>query len=126
VQPTFETSSLFGHLATRFGSHPENLATEALNYILGRSDEARDALVRFARLTVPALEGELRFRTQDFLSDDGAIPDLVGVGKGGATPLVIEAKFDAGLTDNQPVTYLRRLPPASVPLSCTAAPVPPW
>ncbi len=33
--------SLFGHLALRFGSQPENLATEALSYILGKSMSAR-------------------------------------------------------------------------------------
>jgi hypothetical protein len=35
-----DTSTLLGHLATKFQAHPENLATEALAYILNRSVSA--------------------------------------------------------------------------------------
>jgi hypothetical protein len=37
--------SLVGHVVTRFAAHPENLATEALAYILRASRAARVAFV---------------------------------------------------------------------------------
>lgn len=42
--------------------------------------------------------------------EDTDIPDLVGVDPDGRRVLVIEAKFWAGLTGNQPVAYLDQLP----------------
>jgi hypothetical protein len=38
------SQSLFAHLAMRFSAHPESLATEALSYLLGRSEVAKRAL----------------------------------------------------------------------------------
>ena len=38
-------------------------------------------------------------------------PDLVGRTEHGEELLLIEAKFWAGLTEHQPITYLQRLPP---------------
>jgi hypothetical protein len=101
--------TLFGHLASRFQTHPENLATEGLCYVLRRSDTARDAFVEQARIAAPGIPTELRFKTQA-AGGDGAIPDMVGEDSDGRTPLLVEAKFWAGLTDNQPVKYLDRLP----------------
>lgn len=103
------TETLFAHLATRFGPHPENLATEALGYILRRSLPARDAvreLLREVGVVVPSL---LSYRNQ-VAGGDEAQPDLVGFDDQGNQRLVIEAKFWAGLTSHQPVTYLDRLP----------------
>ena len=42
---------LFGHLASRFSAHPENLATEAVAFIANRSDATRDALRRLVART---------------------------------------------------------------------------
>ena len=38
------TQSLLGHLASRFAVHPENLATEALAYVLQKSPGAKREL----------------------------------------------------------------------------------
>lgn len=100
-------NSLFGFLANRFSSHPENLATEALGYILGNSSAASAALVRHLKQLGLTLPKTLIFRTQ-VSGDDGAIPDLVGLDGNGNPAIIIEAKFWAGLTDHQPVTYLGR------------------
>lgn len=103
-------TSLFGHLALQFTASPENLATEALNYILSRSRVARRALIQFmAETSGLDLGDDLAFQTQA-VDDDDAIPDLVGFDRQGQQPLVIEAKFWAGLTERQPVAYIRRLP----------------
>ncbi len=101
--------SLFGHLTGMFSSHPENVATEALNYILNHSSVAQRAFLQFVAQANVELPDTLLFRTQA-VGDDDAIPDLVGTDSEARQVFLIEAKFWAGLTDNQPVTYLKRLP----------------
>ena len=49
-----------------------------------------------------------RTRTQD--SDEKGRPDLSCFDEDGMERVLIEAKFWAGLTDNQPIAYLKRLP----------------
>ncbi len=112
---------LFGHLATRFSSSPENLATESLHYVLDRSSVATRAFLRYVAQTGPEFADTLLFRTQAS-GDDSAIPDLVGSDTTGRQVLLIEAKFWAGLTDHQPVTYLRRLPQDTDALLLVLAP----
>ena len=84
------------------------MATEALAYILSQHPDASGAFTAVAREYEPTLPERLIFRTQA-RGEDGAIPDLIGADANGE-PLLVEAKFWAGLTPNQPVTYLRRLP----------------
>ena len=68
--------SLFGHFASRSGQ-PENVATEALNYVLNRSSVARRTFLEYARQAGIGLPDTLLFRTQASGSDN-ARPDLVG------------------------------------------------
>jgi hypothetical protein len=56
-----QSDRLFGHLALRFGVHPENLATDALTYILQSTPTARRALIETARTTGVELPDELSF-----------------------------------------------------------------
>jgi hypothetical protein len=108
-------TGLLAHLRDQFRVPPENLATETLAYILNSSDRARNAMVRLARLAQPDLPGVLRFETQYMAGEDVGIPDLIGLATGGGRPLFGEVKFDAGLTSNQPVSYLRELLRAELP-----------
>lgn len=103
------TSSVLAFLATRFSTHPENLATEALNFILARSSNARHALLDICRRLGHEGQEDLEFTAQ-VTNDAGARPDLVGRATDGSMPIVIEAKFWAGLTDRQPKAYLEQLP----------------
>jgi hypothetical protein len=96
------------HLVGSFSSYRrEDLATEALAYVLRSSDAARSALdgllVPMGR--TPTL---VRFKTQSVDEASSSRPDLVGYGPEGEVALLLEAKFDAGLTDNQPHAYLRQ------------------
>lgn len=100
--------SLFGHFASR-SDQTENVATEALNYVLNRSPVARYAFLEYVRQAGVELPNTLIFRTQA-VGDDNAIPDLVGTDSESRQVFLLEAKFWAGLTGNQPVTYLERLP----------------
>lgn len=103
------SESLFGYLVNRFSSSPENLATESLNFILNRSRVAREAFEHLLEHLGVTLPENLVYHTQDAESEDHAIPDLVAKDSRGRTVLLGEAKFWAGLTDNQPITYLQRL-----------------
>lgn len=102
------TQSLFGHLAVRFVQSPENLATEALLYILNRSEHARHAFGRYLSQLPVDLSEELRFRSQQ-ATTEGEVFDLEGIDTQGQRVLIVESKFWAGLTDNQPRAYLQRL-----------------
>lgn len=100
--------SVLSHLTTRFATHPENIATEALSFILGRSQHARQAvsvLVRALGGSTATDAGDLAFEAQ-CTDDSGARPDLVGKTPDQVARLLVEVKFWAGLTDNQPVGYL--------------------
>lgn len=101
--------TLFGHLATQFAPSPENIAIEALGFILSRSHAARRAFTGLAEAGGLSLPADLSFGTQA-ASDDAARPDIEGVGADLARHIVCEAKFWAGLTINQPLTYAARLP----------------
>jgi hypothetical protein len=102
-------SSVLAFLATRFATHPENLATEALNFVLARSPNARRAMLDLCRQLGHRGMDDLTFTTQQS-NDDGSRPDLVGRAIDGSAPVAIEAKFWAGLTEHQPLAYLKALP----------------
>ncbi|RLD01978.1 MAG: hypothetical protein DRI32_09185 [Chloroflexi bacterium] len=104
--------SLFGHLAFSFSKSPENLATEALVFILNRSTVANEAFLHFISQTGASLPPTLNFDTQAGGKDSG-VPDIRGRNASGKEILLGEAKFWAGLTDNQPVAYLARLQKSS-------------
>ena len=109
---------------TAFSAHPENLATEALNYVLRRTPSARAALIQFCAIGA-SLPPDLAFQTQ-VAGDDQTIPDLVGTDADNVARLVIEAKFWAGLTERQPVQYLQRVRQGGMRSSLGAWTVPFW
>lgn len=102
--------TLFGHLATRFAPSPENIAIEALGFILSRSPAARASLTALAETGGLSLPSDLSFATQATAEDDGR-PDIEAYGADLRRYIVIETKFWAGLTINQPLTYAARLLP---------------
>lgn len=102
------TESLFGHMAIRFGEHPENLATESILYVLKRCPGANASFREFVSRHLYALPDALDFRTQAH-DEDGTIPDLVGADSKNKEVLFVEFKFWAGLTDKQPCQYISRI-----------------
>ncbi len=100
--------TLLAKLAPLFGPQTENLAVEALGHILSGSEAARRALSAVVRAGGAEIGEVAQVRTQA-TGEDGARPDLVGLDKSGQERLLIEAKFWAGLTENQPIGYLKRL-----------------
>jgi hypothetical protein len=107
-----ELPTMFGELVLRLSSHPENVATEALHYLLDRNARVWPSIRTYLGRTTLNLPEALSFRTQT-RSEELAQPDLIGTDGNGQSVLIVEAKFWAGLTENQPTTYLRGLPPGS-------------
>jgi hypothetical protein len=106
--------TLLGHLAfCRLTTQVEDLATEALGYILGTSETSRSVLRRHVGRCGVVLPERLAFVTQAVGVDEER-PDIVGRSSDGVEHVLIEAKFWAGLTDNQPIRYLDRLPQGGV------------
>lgn len=99
---------------TRLASEREDVATEALAYILRRSGEARLAFAKLLRSLVPDLPDGLTIETQSGstleLGDATALvrPDMVA-SSDGQPYVLVENKFWAGLTDQQPAGYLEVL-----------------
>lgn len=103
-----EDQTLFAHLALKLAHHPENIAVEALGHILSTSPAAVRALEDVLQ-TGGAEVGEIA-QVQTQASDaEGSRPDLAGRDADGRKRMLIEAKFWAGLTERQPVTYLKHL-----------------
>ncbi len=101
--------SLLGQLVPGLTAQRENVATEALLYLLRRYGTVHEAFVDLASTVGYAAPSELTFDTQVHM-EQGSIPDLVGTTANGEGVLLVESKFWAPLTPNQPTGYLRRLP----------------
>lgn len=98
--------TVFSHIIQkRFSMVNEDVATDALAFILETSEAARNGMLKLLRGIEPDLP-PLSFKTQQV---EGAIrPDMWGYSDG-EPRVFIENKFWAGLTDNQPVSYLQQL-----------------
>lgn len=105
---TNDNTSLLAHLAGRLTTRPETLATEALGYILTNSSAARQALQRTLRTGGAEVGPITRVETEE-TGEQGERVDLAGFDEHGSERVLIEAKFWASLTENQPNTYLERL-----------------
>ena len=103
-----EGDTLLAHLAGSLSRHPENIAVEALGYILKSEPTLRvmEAVLKEGGADVGTIA---RVRTQ--FSEGETRPDLVGLDRHGDKWVSVEAKFWAGLTENQPNAYLERLDP---------------
>lgn len=101
---------LLAQLCYKLHPVPEVLATEALALLL-REATLGDALGKFIAAQLGGLReipSRLEFKTQ-VSADDKGRPDIVATGADGRPSLILELKFWAALTANQPVTYLDRL-----------------
>lgn len=103
-----KSDTVFGHLAHQFAIHPENLATEALSFILQTPSATSRAFTEFLRPIGLNCPGGLFFETQH-AGLEQSIPDMKCRDDKGQLRVIVENKFWAGLTDNQPVTYIHEL-----------------
>ncbi len=98
--------TVFSHIVQkRFSQVNEDVATDALAFILHSNESARTGMMKLLRGVAPEIPG-LQFRTQQ--TKDQIRPDMAGY-DGTELRVFIENKFWAGLTDNQPVSYIKEL-----------------
>ena len=102
-------ATLFAHIIPRLTERTEDIAVEALGYILSQSTATKRALETLVSAGGAEVTSIAEVRTQ-VTGADGATPDLGCVDEQGTESVLIEAKFWAGLTANQPNAYLARLP----------------
>ena len=102
-------TTLFAQILPMFTGQTERAATEALRHILQQSEPARSALENMMRTAGVEIDPLTRFQTEA-IGEEGERVDLVCYDGDGTERVLIEVKFWAGLTDNQPNTYLARLP----------------
>ncbi len=98
--------TVFSHIIQkRYSQSYEDVATDALAYILNTHESAQRGMMKILRGIISDLPN-LQFRTQ--MSEGSIRPDMWGY-SGLVTHLFVENKFWAGLTDNQPIAYLEEL-----------------
>lgn len=98
--------TVFSHIIQKRFSHVnEDVATDALAFILHSSESARTGMMKLLRGIAPDLP-LLRFRTQQV--EGSGRPDMCGIDETGPR-VFVENKFWAGLTEHQPVSYLKQL-----------------
>ena len=104
-----ENDSLLAYLSHRLTSRTEDIAVQALEYILNKSApcmRALEGVIREGGVSMSQIA-----RVQPWASGENmTIPDLVGVDDSNVERVLVEAKFWAGLTEHQPNGYLNRLP----------------
>ena len=100
-------NTLLAYIVPLYGK-TELVATEALRYILQQSEAARNALEQMLSTAGVEVGSLTRFETE-VSGEEGERVDLVCYDEHGTKRVLIEAKFWAGLTDNQPNTYLASL-----------------
>ena len=101
--------TLLAHLAYKLSPQPETVATEALGHILRGSEAARKALQEVL-FSVGVDVGRFNTVRTEVTGDSGERPDLGCTDEDSKERVLMELKFWAGLTENQPATYLGRLP----------------
>jgi hypothetical protein len=101
--------SLLSYILPKYVIQAENAVTDCLFFILTTYRAAFVAFIRYLSQVGLALPEDLELNTQVSWEHEGR-PDMVGL-KDNERVLLIEAKFAAPLTKNQPIGYLRQLAP---------------
>ena len=101
--------ALLANLYPHIKGSQEDIATYSLQYVLSESIELNQSFTLFLsevlRCKIP---GNIQFICQAS-GENKERPDMAGIDENGKEQLLCEAKFYAGLTDNQPNAYLDRL-----------------
>ena len=100
--------SLLAKISPMFSWRTEDVAVEALGHILKGSESARDVLSEVLRIGGAEVGRIAEVETKVTIEDE-ARPELAAYNENGSRCVVIKAKFWAGLTKNQPITYVRHL-----------------
>ncbi len=98
------SKSLLSHIAGNFISEYENVANSSVAYLLNEYQAARAALAHVIEMdSVPY------YYVTELATKSNGRPDVTGLNANGDKMVIIEGKFWANLTENQPVHYLEEL-----------------
>lgn len=103
-----EHATLLAYLVPKLTRQVENVATDALAFVLNRSAACRGALDRLLQDSDFNPGPIVRVETQ-VTYQDGSRPDMVGYDPIGAKRLLVEAKFWASLQESQANRYFGQL-----------------
>lgn len=101
--------SLLAHLYSHIRGSQEDVATLSLQYIISQSPELCKGFNNLIGVKLHTdLSSVMKYSCQA-TGENQERPDMSGKDHSGRELVLCEAKFYAGLTDNQPLTYLKRL-----------------
>ena len=101
--------SLLGHLYSHIKGSAEDVATMSLQYILNSYDALREEFNKqIGNRLQTFIDKGITYECQS-IGEEKERPDMSGNDASGKRVILCEVKFYAGLTSNQPLTYLRRL-----------------
>ena len=101
--------SLLAHMYSHIRGSQEDIATYSLEYLVSKSSELNQTFTKLLETSLHEVLGnDLRYSCQA-TGKQKERPDISGVDTDGKEVVLCEAKFYAGLTDNQPKAYLERL-----------------
>ena len=106
-------ASLLGQFFNRINGSQEDIASEGIVYILQQSTVAKEALYNYI-FNVSGLQFKNLEIYSQSVGKNNERPDISGINEKGIEVLIIEAKFWASLTENQPIEYLKRLKENSI------------
>jgi len=96
--------SLLSHIAGKFVTDYENVANSSIAYMLNKYPSVITALKNITEIDHIPLNYICELSTEE-----NGRPDVVGFDEHGNKKIIIEGKFWANLTDNQPNNYLKEL-----------------
>ena len=99
-------NSLLAHIASNFISEYENVANSSIAYLLNEYPVSREVLKEVLKLDCAPT-----YYVTELSTKSNGRPDVTGLDDNGNKSVIIEGKFWANLTDNQPVNYLKELSP---------------
>ena len=100
--------SILAETVLQFISQREVVATAGLGHVLRRSAVAREYLQRLVASAGAELPSEIQYRNEEYDENSPGRPDIVGRHHGVAH-ILLEGKFWAARTENQPCRYLDQL-----------------
>ena len=103
--------SILSDVVSKYSRHTENICSESLALIINQSPQLQHAwneLIKEKSKSKIQLPTDFKFITQVTSKKDTAIPDLE-IKAHADSMYLVEAKFWAGLTDQQPNTYIKRI-----------------
>lgn len=101
--------SLLAHMYSHIRGSQEDIATYSLEYIISQSAELNNTFTKLLEKSLHERLGDNIHYNCQATGKNKERPDISGVNSESREVVLCEAKFYAGLTDNQPGAYLERL-----------------